>query len=56
MSLGIEAHYASMSRGVVDTRDVIYFLSVIGIFILLTKTSLESRKWEKQEKSKTEAE
>lgn len=55
MSLGIEAHYASMSRGVVDTRDVIYFLSVIGIFILLTKTSLESRKWEKQEKSKTEA-
>lgn len=55
MSLGIEAHYASMSRGVVDTRDVIYFLSIIGIFILLTKTSLESRKWEKQEKSKTEA-
>lgn len=54
MSLGIEAHYASMSRGVVDTRDVIYFLSVIGIFILLTKTSLESRKWEKQEKSMTE--
>jgi len=56
MSLGIEAHYASMSRGVIDTRDVIYFLSLIGIFILLTKTSLESRKWEKQEKSKTTAE
>jgi ABC-2 type transport system permease protein len=44
-SLGINAHYASMSRGVIDTRDVIYFLSVITFFILLTKISLESRKW-----------
>ncbi len=45
MSLGINAHYTSMSRGVIDTRDVIYFISLIGIFILLTKLSLESRKW-----------
>jgi len=44
-SLGINAHYTSMSRGVIDTRDVIYFVSLIGIFILLTKLSLESRKW-----------
>ena len=44
-SLGINAHYTSMSRGVIDTRDVIYFISLIGIFILLTKLSLESRKW-----------
>ena len=50
MSLGIQAHYTSMSRGVIDTRDVLYFLSLIGIFILLTKIVLESRKWEKQEK------
>ena len=45
-SLGISSHYASISRGVVDTRDLIYFLSVIAIFILLTKFSLASRKWD----------
>ncbi|MDD3878303.1 MAG: gliding motility-associated ABC transporter permease subunit GldF [Bacteroidales bacterium] len=44
-SLGIQAHYVSMSRGVIDSRDVIYFLSLIGIFVLLTKIALESRIW-----------
>ena len=43
--LGINAHYNSISRGVLDTRDVIYFFSVIALFILFTKFSLESRKW-----------
>ncbi len=47
MSLGIQAHYTSMSRGVIDTRDVLYFAGLIAIFLLMTKTSLESRKWEK---------
>lgn len=45
MDLGINAHYKSMSRGVIDTRDVVYFLAVIAIFIALTKTVIESRKW-----------
>lgn len=44
-NLGINAHYASMSRGVLDTRDIIYFLSLIALFTLFTKISLESRKW-----------
>lgn len=44
-SLGINAHYTSMSRGVIDTRDLIYFASLIAFFILLTKLSIESRKW-----------
>jgi len=44
-SLGINAHYSSMSRGVIDTRDLIYFISVSTLFLLLTKLSLESRKW-----------
>lgn len=48
MSLGIQSHYASMSRGVIDSRDVLYFLGLIAIFLLMTKTSLESRKWEKR--------
>jgi len=45
LALGINNHYISMSRGVIDTRDVIYFLSLIAIFILATRTVLESRKW-----------
>jgi ABC-2 type transport system permease protein len=44
-SLGLNAHYSSMSRGVVDSRDLIYFLTTTAFFILLTKVSLESRKW-----------
>ena len=44
-ALGIQAHYESISRGVLDTRDLIYFASVIGFFIICTKTAVESRKW-----------
>jgi ABC-2 type transport system permease protein len=44
-NLGIYAHYTSISRGVVDSRDVLYFISLIVIFLLLTKVKLESRKW-----------
>jgi ABC-2 type transport system permease protein len=43
--LGIDAHYSSISRGVVDTRDVVYFLSLITLFISFTKLALASRKW-----------
>lgn len=44
-SIGIQYHYDSISRGIIDSRDIIYFFSVILIFTLLTKTALESRKW-----------
>ena len=44
-SLGINDHYLSMSRGVMDTRDVLYFISMIFFFNLFTKLVLESRKW-----------
>ncbi len=43
--LGINFHYNSISRGVVDSRDILYFLSLIAAFLLMTKTVLESRKW-----------
>ncbi|MDR0970013.1 MAG: gliding motility-associated ABC transporter permease subunit GldF [Lentimicrobiaceae bacterium] len=43
--LGIAAHYNSMSRGVIDTRDILYFLSIIALFVGLTKLALASRKW-----------
>jgi ABC-2 type transport system permease protein len=44
-SLGINEHYKSMSRGVLDTRDMLYFLGVIAFFILLSRYSIERRKW-----------
>lgn len=44
-SLGIMSHYNSISRGVVDLRDVVYFISITSFFIVLTKLSIESRKW-----------
>lgn len=34
--LGMSFHYKSMSRGVIDTRDIIYFLSIIILFLTLT--------------------
>ncbi|MBE6345923.1 MAG: gliding motility-associated ABC transporter permease subunit GldF [Bacteroidales bacterium] len=43
--LGIASHYSSLSRGVIDTRDILYFLSVIILFLSMTKLVLSSRKW-----------
>ena len=41
--LGINFHYQSISRGVIDTRDVIYFVSLIVFFLLVTKQNLRTR-------------
>jgi ABC-2 type transport system permease protein len=45
IGLGIQEHYTAMSLGNIDSRDVVYFLALITIFVLLTKTVLNSRKW-----------
>ncbi len=45
LNLGIDAHYSSMGRGVIDSRDLLYFISVIILFLYLTKIKLDSRKW-----------
>jgi ABC-2 type transport system permease protein len=44
-SLGIQVHYDSISRGVVDTRDLVYFGSIVLFFLGLTLVVLDSRKW-----------
>lgn len=41
--LGIDFHYRSISRGVVDSRDIIYFLSVVLFFLVLTSRNLLKR-------------
>lgn len=42
--IGIDHHYMSMSRGVIDTRDLIYFISFIAIFLILTILSTGKNK------------
>ncbi|MCB0695914.1 MAG: gliding motility-associated ABC transporter permease subunit GldF [Chitinophagaceae bacterium] len=44
--VGMAFHYKSISRGLVDSRDVIYFLSIITLFMALTRFSLNSRTWD----------
>lgn len=43
--IGIDYHYRIISKGIIDTRNVVYFISVILVFIWMTQTSLERRKW-----------
>jgi ABC-2 type transport system permease protein len=40
---GIDFHYRSISRGVIDTRDVIYFITVIILFLSITNRNLLKR-------------
>ncbi len=41
--LGIDFHYRSLSRGLLDTRDLIYFLSLVFLFLLITVKNLRKR-------------
>jgi ABC-2 type transport system permease protein len=43
--LGILYHFDSLGKGLIDSRDLIYFVSVVAIMLLLTKTVLSSRTW-----------
>ena len=41
--IGIDFHYRSLSRGAVDSRDMIYFLSIIVLFLFITRKKLLNR-------------
>jgi len=43
---GILYHYESISKGLIDSRDLVYFFSVIGLMMVLAKTVLGSRQWQ----------
>lgn len=45
LSLGINDHYKSISRGVIDSRDILYYSIVIVFFLLVTRFKLQSRYW-----------
>lgn len=44
IKLGIQDHYRSISRGVIDTRDFIYFISFVSIALIGTKMSLNAKR------------
>lgn len=44
-SIGILSHYESLSKGLIDSRDVVYFLSLIAGLLLVTRTVTSSRSW-----------
>ncbi|SEQ04301.1 gliding motility-associated ABC transporter permease subunit GldF [Flavobacterium urocaniciphilum] len=44
-TLGMDFHFKSMSRGVLDTRDIIYFISITVVFLAATVYQLKSLKW-----------
>jgi ABC-2 type transport system permease protein len=43
--LSIDGHFENVGRGVIDTRDVIYYFSVMAVSLLIATLSLESRRW-----------
>jgi ABC-2 type transport system permease protein len=43
--LSTDSHFENVSRGVIDSRDVLYYVSVIVVTLLIATTSLQSRKW-----------
>ena len=43
--LAVDYHLSNMSRGVIDSRNLMYFLSMIGFFLFLTIQTLEVRRW-----------
>jgi ABC-2 type transport system permease protein len=49
--IGLSFHYDSISRGVIDTRDVVYFISIVILFVALTRLSLNRRTWDTAGKS-----
>jgi ABC-2 type transport system permease protein len=43
--LAVDYHFRNIARGVIDTRDLIYYASAIFFFLFLTVRMTESRKW-----------
>ena len=43
--MGLKSHFDDFERGVVDTKHIVYFLSVTAFFLFLSVRTLESRRW-----------
>jgi ABC-2 type transport system permease protein len=40
-----KTHFANVARGVIDTRDLVFYLSVTVVIVIVASYNLESRKW-----------
>ena len=45
VQLGMKTHFDDFDRGVIDTRHIIYYVSVVAFFLFLSVRALESRRW-----------
>ncbi len=43
--ISIDYHFSNIARGVIDTRDVIYYLSMIGFSLFMATNALQKRRW-----------
>ena len=43
--LSVTEHFAEMVKGLIDTRDLVYFVSLIALALFLTQRSVESLRW-----------
>jgi ABC-2 type transport system permease protein len=43
--LSLLTHFNNIARGIIDTRDIIYYLSIIVLFLYLNVKNIEARKW-----------
>lgn len=42
-NIGMNEHFKSIGRGVIDTRDILYFVSITFLFLFLTKTNFDKK-------------
>jgi len=43
--LGVDYHFSNIARGVIDTRDLVYYFSMIAVALVGGTVMLEKRKW-----------
>lgn len=43
--LSMTSHFTDFTRGIIDTSDIVYYLSIAAVFLFLTVRSLETRRW-----------
>ncbi|MBM4166869.1 MAG: ABC transporter [Ignavibacteria bacterium] len=43
--LGVDYHFSNIARGVIDTRDLVYYFSMMAVSLMIASVMLEKRKW-----------
>ena len=44
-SISLDYHFQSIARGVIDTRDLLYYLTLMAVALVIAEASLASRRW-----------